>query len=229
MNEFLVFGDIAGRFKEMMMIINKAPKCTPVSVGDMNDRGVDSKKVLHYFMKNGRAVKGNHEHLMIDYIKGTKYYDDGVWGGHMNGAFPTMQSFGIKSCHPSLMEINRKTLLEENKELITWMDSNPLWIEGDDYIITHAAINPAMPWEKVIDLGESYRDCGKTIIWNHGRTRRRTDDKFQIHGHMAHKRAQPLFDKQGNYGINLDSSFGQKLTALHWPSGELFEQEYLMH
>ena len=131
------------------------------------------------------------------------------------------------------MEIDHKTR-EFMKSIVPeeyaeWLWSLPLLIEGDGYIITHAAINPSIPFEKCLNLGRNNMDpkMKDSIIWNRGGTRRREDNKFQIHGHTAHNNALALKDREGMYGMNVDSSRGGKLTAIHYPSLKLYEQEYL--
>jgi hypothetical protein len=51
--------------------------------------------------------------------------------------------------------------------------------------------------------------------------------KFQVHGHNSRRRALELTDSEGIYGFNLDSSSGKKLTGLHWPTMEIFEQDFI--
>jgi len=252
MKEFLVFGDIAGRYDEMLKIIDKAPKCTPVSVGDMMDRGPKSKQVLDYFMNNGTALMGNHEHLMIDFYENNLFYDHALWP-ICNGGWKTIESYmdpNEKYCFPSM--IRTQQAISKNKQgqyiadgewlalhhdignfmrsivdrkYIKWLKSLPLYIESDDYIISHAAINPSIPFDRCLDI--NFSNIDNTILWNRGSTRRRKDDKFQIHGHMANNKALALEDKDGMYGMNLDSSRGGVLTAMHYPTFKLYTQAYL--
>ena len=51
------------------------PEGETISVGDMIDRGPNSKEVVEYFMDptiNSSAIFGNHEHLMVDACAGCK-------------------------------------------------------------------------------------------------------------------------------------------------------------
>jgi serine/threonine protein phosphatase 1 len=225
MEEFLVFGDIAGRYDEMLKIIEKAPNVTPVSVGDMIDRGPKSKQVLEFFAEKGVAVFANHEHLFLDWVYDRGFYDAGVWGSHMNGAFATMQSFGCDNCLPAMKHTNRMKIIRENKDLLDWLATLPMYIESEKYIITHAPINPSIPFKKTLQV--NWPNLENTLLWNIGDTRRRKDGKLQIHGHVARKNATLLSDKAGVYGVNVDSSKGHKLTAMHYPTFKLYEQAYL--
>src|SRR5262245_16243438 len=90
----LIIGDIAGQYKTLLALLKQCPNEEPVSVGDMIDRGPDSKLVLDFFMKNGRAILGNHEAMMLDAIGGGHYGAWQDWVG--NGGGYTMRSFGIE-------------------------------------------------------------------------------------------------------------------------------------
>ena len=225
--EFNIIGDIAGRYKTLQKLLDKMPKnATPVSVGDMVDRGPYSKEVLDFFMNNGKAILGNHEHMMIDFYRQNDFYQRGIW--LMNGGVKALNSFGVPEFEPGGM--SHKDLIELthqkiDEKYIKYLESLPKFIETDDLIITHAPINPSIPFEKLLELGNGAlsHQTEVSILWNRGRTRRR--DKFQVHGHNAYSKYQELRDKDGLYGINLDSSRGSVLTGLHWPSMEIFEQQ----
>ena len=47
-----------------------------MSVGDLNDRGPDTRSVLDYFManKNCFSVQSNHGHMMVDAFKGIEKF-----------------------------------------------------------------------------------------------------------------------------------------------------------
>ncbi len=256
--EFNVFGDIAGRYDELQLLIKQMPKAMPISVGDMIDRGPKSKYVLDYFKNNGLAVQANHEHLMIDLWEDNGYYDRGMW--LLNGGFATVNSFithgniGTTVC-PELPElfdvvrrINRSTMTLPNdmmelniltkaclpwfrevipQEYITYLKGLPKFIKCAGAVITHAAINPTLPFERVQDYGKNCRtrECDNSIIWNRGGVRRQSH--FQIHGHMSHRNVEWYTDKEGIYGVNLDTSKGKKLTVMHWPSMKAYSVDYL--
>ena len=107
------------------------------------------------------------------------------------------------------------------------MENLPLVHSDGELIVSHAAINPVLGIEGSMEIGRdawsfSLRNC---VLWNPGKARR-LKDFYQVHGHMAHKSAMPLKDKNGEFGYNLDSSSGQVLTGMHWPSKELFTYQF---
>ena len=69
------------------------PDEIPISVGDMIDRGPHSKEVLDFFLQNGKAILGNHEHMMLDHFNGGGEYQSRMW--FLNGGNTTLESLGI--------------------------------------------------------------------------------------------------------------------------------------
>jgi len=249
-----IIGDVHGRYDELILLLDKMPTAVPVSVGDMIDRGKGSYKVLNHFLTHGMAVLGNHEHLFLDYYYNRNYYDRCMW--FLNGGLQTLGSFLELSdekyaCPPLLKlvslvdnyahgiyvdiaELNKasnevidfvKSVIPESYAI--WINELPLTLEWDDLIITHAAINPAILFSetKIVGPNASSPRCDSSILWNLGSTRRR--EEFQVHGHYAYRKAQELKDRNGLYGMNVDTSRGKKLTGIHWPSKVIYEQNFL--
>lgn len=240
-----IIGDIAGQYKTLEALLKKMPDDTPVSLGDMNDRGPQSIDVIKFFRDNGQAVLGNHEHMMIDAYEGNGFYDLGIW--MLNGGL-----FTLVSCNPDLVSdtrfdklmtivryynqghyINQETLsqashiLEElckeniPADVIEYLKGLPTIIETDDYLLSHAAINPSLPESKLQDLTRF-----DNIIWNRGTPRRK--DKFQFYGHMASRQPKIHRDKQGEFAICLDTSFGKVLTGYSTITKKFYQQDYII-
>lgn len=255
--EYNIFGDVAGRYDELQLLLDRMPsKAIPVSVGDMADRGPKSKDVWDFFRNKGLAVLGNHEHLFVDYYEDNKYYESGMWflnGGvetllsfindktvcsphladlinFVNSFYRTQNYWDMYTAEifRGIIENIRpfvKDLIPE--EYVMWLKGLYLSIESNDFIITHAALDPSIPIAECYNLGQHTNSIRHLTccIWNRGETRRK--EQFQIHGHTAQKNVTFLSDYKGDYGINLDSSKGDKLTGMHWPSREIFVQDYL--
>lgn len=218
-----IIGDIAGQYKTLLALLEKMPKeSTPVSVGDMVDRGPSSKLVLDFFRDNGKAILGNHEHMMISTYRKSKYYDSGVW--FMNGGRATMESFGSPITFENIPI-----------ETIEWLESLPLFLKFKDVgpfglkgFISHAIKRPDWSLETACKLGPSaYSSLGEdSIIWNRG-SPRRMRAYYQICGHNSHWGLERFKDKAGEYGICIDTSRSKIMTGIHWPSGEIFQQEFV--
>ncbi|MDN4095614.1 MULTISPECIES: metallophosphoesterase family protein [Brevibacillus] len=131
--------DIHGDLKGMKLLLKHVEvdltKDQLVFGGDMINRGKESagvvkevKALMEKHPENVHAVIGNHEEMM------SWYYERGdrLWQNH--GGHETIQSF-------------QKTFPDEKsrQEHIEWVCSLPLLYEDDEFIYTHAGLNPYEP------------------------------------------------------------------------------------
>jgi hypothetical protein len=212
--EYNIIGDIAGELETTLALLDIMPKgATPVSVGDMVDRGPDSMGVLDFFMGNGLAVLGNHEHMMLDRCTDGGYYNQQAW--FHNGGRMTVASFDVDHS----MDIPLK--------YINYLRDLPLYLElepdkdGVVPFVSHAARRPDWTVDQCTTLGP-YAECsyGKdSILWNRG-TPRAMPGMIQIFGHNSHWGLK-RFDHAN--AICIDTSASQVLTGMHWPSREIFQ------
>ena len=248
---YLIFGDIHGRYLELKKICEMCPNSIPVSVGDLMDRGPDSKKVLDFFMEKGLAVLGNHDHMMIDFYRNKKFYVSYCW--FWNGAHNTLLSFTNNEKEKELINNNTKKFLELEKEMtalpkeqrttylneigilieelrslmqkivdekyIIFLESLPKFIETDDFIITHAPINPSIPFKSFLDEGKNDAKTDRSFLWNRGGIRKQK--KIQFHGHNSNRKPRIFVKGNEAFAINLDSSKGEILTAYDGESDTL--------
>lgn len=235
MQEFNIIGDIAGCYDTMLALIDQMPKtATVISVGDMVDRGPKSKEVVEYFASGkGLAVLGNHEHLFLDAMAhpmmtppGGRYYGFGVWTANGGGAT-------IMSYNPNTPGTLQEALLELISYVpqthVDFLKGLPYYRDFGDLIVSHAPINPGIPFEMALDIGDNSmsRRCMSSILWNRG-TPRRIPGKFQVHGHNTYNQPAWFWDAAGKWGIDLDTlGRADKLTGMHWPSMEIFQQKRL--
>jgi serine/threonine protein phosphatase 1 len=226
-----IIGDIAGQFETLLALLDKMPKnATPISLGDMIDRGPNSKAVLEFFMNNGKAILGNHEHMLLSTCKKDKYYEFGVW--YNNGGLETIRSFDPYSEILLPSDIKLECI---PSEIIEWIDGLPLFLEIDQRgafglkcFISHAIKNPTLKLEAVCDLGDNAysTQCDSSLLWNRGNPRR-MKDFYQISGHNSSWGLKRHSDTKGEYGISIDTSKHKILTGIHWPSGDIYQQEYI--
>lgn len=228
MTEYNIIGDIAGQYDALVELLAKMPEsAVPVSLGDMVDRGPKSKQVIDFFMRNGMAILGNHEHLMLDCLIGGGYYEPGLWAYH-NGGNKTLISFDTNMLDGGVEEVYIDYL--KNLPLYLKLDGNETYPNG--LFLSHAPKNPILSLEQCCELGDGYwRPSGKfrhtddTLIWNRGNPREMVG-VFQAHGHNALKLPAWYGSTYQPWGINLDSSRGRVLSGMHWPSMEIFQVEY---
>lgn len=225
----IVIGDIAGQYEVLLELSREFPNREILSLGDMVDRGPDSKSVLNFF-KNHKAILGNHEHMMIDAWetslflanKGINinnfsreklgsfrpYYTLGLWI-EFNGGGNTLNSYS-KGCAEFINKkcVNFNELLFEvhkiiPKEDIDWLKSIPKFYTYKNYLMTHAPIAKKKTLEEVCDLGEGFYYTSS----------RKSDrsllwnitnptrmDKVQVFGHISYEDVL-LFNEQYPSGI----------------------------
>jgi len=218
-DQLLIIGDIAGRYNELMALLELAKErhgeFTTISVGDLVDRGPDSKKVLEHFMTapDTFCVKGNHEDLMYDHCSDECRYEQkyrwNVWVG--NGGKETITSYRDEK-GDSVIPV----------EHITFLKELPVYIRTEGVIVTHAPINPSVPLDKWLgwDTMSEYGPC-----WNRGRTKR-IEGVLQVHGHNAGRKVTMKSDDRGVHTVNVDTSKGEILSGLLWPSMEIVQVKY---
>lgn len=203
---FNIIADIAGRYNELQKLLDIMPRVDKtILVGDLMDRGLDSKKVIEWAMNTPNVItlKGNHEIIMIN------AFHTGYDGYRVqNGYQPTLDSYGIN---------NPNDFPESH---IKWMEKLPLYVVAPELFVSHA------PWLGA--LPKANEECSKwehQIVWNRFPPKK-VEGMYQIHGHnTVFKRYRDENDLE-DWGICLDNSGNKKLTGLYWPSKDIYEVDY---
>jgi hypothetical protein len=207
-----VIGDIAGRFDELMLLLDKMPKADVVlSIGDMIDRHDQSEQVVAWFMKNGKALKGNHEHMMLDYYNPTNFYQSGLW--EYNGGTATLCSF-------------QSYTVNELEKVLNWMTHLPLYLDDGINFISHSFLYPGMPLENACDINRNWQAIETSIIWNR-REPVRLANRYQIAGHNSQIGYKEFSDKDGAFALCIDDSSKKILTGYNTDTGTVFQQPYI--
>ena len=215
-----IIADIAGQYNTLIALTKQMPDEEFISLGDMVDRGPDSKKVIEFFRQEGcSAILGNHEHMMLDYCTDQSYYSEGIWFG--NGGVATLRSFANKT-DQHIYDIYPPV------DVIKWLSSLPLYKEIDGYLISHSFIDADMDLKEACDLKDSIWTVGESrIIWNRRYPVRRPEYKLQIAGHNSQFGLKWFEDHQGKFALCLDDSSKKRLTGLHIPSMKIYQQDYI--
>lgn len=223
-----IIADVAGRYQELIKLVHQMPEGEFIFLGDLVDRGPDSKRVMDFVMKNGHTcVLGNHEHMMADFCRGGQFY--GRWHPWLyNGGDKTIDAFDPKG------EKQRQQAIPI--EYVEWIESLPKFIERDNCLISHAFLNPYFEddytdrdaLEDDCDFGANInRKAESTIIWNRGEPIRRESWRLQIAGHNSQWGLRKFEDENGLYAICLDDSAQKKLTGLHLETMTIYQQDYI--
>jgi hypothetical protein len=215
-----IIGDVAGQYKTLMALLKKMPDDLPFSIGDMVDRGPQSKEVLDFFMKNGRAMLGNHEHMMAcEYEAMPSPYRNGVW--HYNGGGATLRSFGATD----LSYNEARDLLAP---YLHWIATLPLSLAKDGVFLSHAPVSPFKDSpEQCVRIADRF-DFEDSLIWNRFTPPKPMEGLFQVFGHNNWQGGE-TFEVEGKkaHAMCIDKSGQNILMGLHWPSMKVYEQEYL--
>ena len=206
-NSWNIFSDIAGEYDTFLALLNKMPKGKALAVGDLNDRGPQSKEVIEWFMKaekdgTGESLLGNHETFIWDaYELSPFHYSPGIW--QMNGGNATLKSFG--GIVP--------------KEVIKWIKTlkteKIIKIEDKTYLISHAF---KTKWGHEDPLN---------IVWNRRQPEPSEEYDVQIAGHNSNFGLREWKFKNGKVALCIDTSASRILTGIHLPSMKIYQQEYL--
>ncbi len=214
MSGLLIVSDPHGCLKTLLALVDKHGRDRQlILLGDLIDRGVDSRGIVEYAMKNRiPTCMGNHEHLCVDYhlnqLTGDKSdYQDGIW--LMNGAIEALKSWG------RIREMRLPTIV------VAWMQSLPLTIQLPEYpelLLSHTGHGLITP-----DSQHTPFDA----VWARS-TKFPKDGLFRVFGHTPH--VEP---EEGEGFINIDTGcaygqlYGNKLTGYLYPEREIVQMPNL--
>lgn len=184
-------------------------------VGDLIDRGPDSRGTVEYLMdgrRNGRpwvVTRGNHDRFLRAYLDDPDWVDPDLasgrhWVDHPGlGAAATLASYGVDP------DLPRDRLLAEARRAVPrphadFLATLPLWFLHPAGLVVHAGIRPG------IDL---QAQAENDLVWiRTGFLESRVDHgPLVIHGHTA-------IDTATHYGnrLNIDggAAYGRPLCAV---------------
>lgn len=186
-SDYLVVGDVTGYGKTLIELHKQAPTLKIVGLGDLIDRGPNSKLAMDYFIDNGfQSVMGNHDHFMWwekhknDTGVNPKLYPAECWG--WNGGEATAKSFGFDNGLP--IDIDKVP-----DKYWNFLESMPLKIDIDKYVLTHAPIGQrTKKFFSFDDINKDTDILDTSALWNRlGPYPEGYEDKIQLYGHNSPK------------------------------------------
>lgn len=207
MSKLFAIGDIHGCFDQLTEIIASLKidrqSDTLIFIGDYIDRGPSSRRVIDYLLdlsvsfKNVVYLLGNHEQMLLRYLKGldTEMYLH-------NGGASTLLAYGLSRRASALEAI--ETIPSEH---LCFFESLLPFYETEDYIFVHAGLKPGIKLaeQKIHDLLWIRHDFIEADF-NFG--------KRVIFGHTP--RVRPLIEPN-KIGIDTGAVFGGRLTCVELP------------
>jgi serine/threonine protein phosphatase 1 len=191
-----IVGDVHGCLNTFLKLLDHwDPKSeTLIQVGDLVDRGAFSPGVIHLafelqmnFKKEAHFLRGNHEQLMINYMKGED--PKGIWLS--NGGGKTLRQFEVEQTDPD--------------NYSTWLTDLPLIWENDFVQVSHAGFS---------GIGDPYDQSNTNgLLWN--RNPLINTGKLQVIGHTPRWDGVPKYSPESNsWNIDTGAYGGICLTGI---------------
>ena len=195
-----------------------------VHVGDLVDRGPDSRGVVGY-LRQGLAqgqdwivLKSNHDRLFTMFMDDPKASDPGLrpeysWLHPKIGGAETLESYGVpNAADRPVAKVHADASQMVPQEDLDFLASRPAWHRVGGVIFVHAGVRPGLP---IAEQAENDLLWIRKGFLDHA-------DPFEaliVHGHTA-------IDAPTHYGnrVNIDSSaaYGGPLSAIVIEGADVF-------
>ncbi len=195
-----------------------------VHVGDLTDRGPDSRGVLDYLIEgqaNGQpwvVLKGNHDRLFYRFMDDPCWYDPAMmselhWLDPRLGGATTLASYGVAGASEegrAEAHAHARTCIPEHH--LTWLEALPLTHEADELFFVHAGVRPGVPLSRQVE---------DDLVW----IRKEFIDDTRDHGALI-VHGHTVIDEPTHYGnrVNLDggAAYGRPLIPAVFEGSEVW-------
>ena len=214
-----IVGDLHGCSELLDALPPPEAGCPRIFVGDIVDRGPDSRGVVerlraHEAAGLGTSLMGNHEAMMLGFL------DDPVGRGPVwlrNGGIETLLSYGVAMEQLRIDTAVLRTACEGLRDALgpeteAWLRERPYLWQSGTLVVTHAGADPA---RAIADQPE------QALLWGHRDFERlpRRDGLWIARGHVivaeAHAEAGRIAVDTGAYAR------GRLTMARVTPEGEI--------
>lgn len=187
-----------------------------VHVGDLVDRGPDSRGVVEYLragMASGAnwvVLKGNHDRMFLGFVADINHHDEGLrrdlsWLHPRLGGAATLASYGVpNAAERPIPPVHREAQALVPQQHRAFIAALPNRFQRGDVIYVHAGIRPGIPLAEQTETD---------LVWIRAGFLEDTSDHgpLIVHGHTA-------LDAPTHYGnrLNIDSgaAYGGLLSAV---------------
>lgn len=214
---YYIIGDIHGYFDKLLSLISIIEAeykegDEVIFLGDYIDRGPQSYEVIEFLVDYSKRretvfLKGNHEDMLLRYLKGEKIQDMYI----VNGGAETISSYK--------KNYGQFILPEEHRN---FFDNLKLYYETDDFIAVHAGLDPKI---NTIEEQDPY-----DLIWIRDKFFRSSYkwEKTVIFGHtptplISGERKVHIDDEHNIIAIDSGVIYGGPISCLRWPDKMIFE------
>jgi len=212
-----IVGDVHG----CASLLDELPPCEPgvprIFVGDIVDRGPDSRGVIervraHDEAGKGTCLLGNHEAMMLEFL------DEPEKAGRRwlrHGGVETLASFDLRDIDPGMedpliFELRDAFRNALGEDTVIWLRNRPLLWRSGSLVVVHAAADPSRAMQD---------QPAQSLLWGHKDffRKRRADGLWIAHGHVIidDPRAE-----EGRIGVDTGAYLTGRLTMARVdPSG----------
>lgn len=159
-----------------------------VHVGDLVDRGPDSRGVIDYLsagIATGRpwtVLRGNHDRMFRGFMRDPDYHDprlrpDLWWLHDRLGGQMTLASYGIpRTDERTLHDLHDEALARVPQAHLDFIDAMPLYFLRGDTLFVHAGVRPGVDLHDQVEddflwirrgFLEDTRDHGALVVHGH--------------------------------------------------------------
>ncbi len=195
-----------------------------VHVGDLVDRGAESRGVIEHLMEGIAAgapwvvLLGNHDRMFLRFLRDPAEPEPGLrsglsWLHPRLGGAGTLASYGVRAAADRPVgAVHADAVQAVPAEHRAFLEGAARWHRGDEAIFVHAGLRPGLPVE---------RQDETDLVWIREPflSDRRSHGALVVHGHTA-------LDAPRHYGnrVNIDSgaAYGGLLTTVAIEGGEVF-------
>ena len=234
-----IIGDVHGEFKTLLALVEQLPKDAKlVFVGDLVDKGLQSKEVISYIRENNHlSVKGNHESSVIEvgkrivaYFNNEGSYEEimKIWTKNRLGTF---LSYGLVEQMEDgyLRFINDEVAIKKFLFDSVWMEKLPYYLEldskhasGKQVVVSHSNISKV--WHMRDDLSQK-EFFEHSVQWTREKETLANTGIFNIYGHTPQKYGLTI--EKDYVCVDTGCCYGEReeygtLTAYCVESGEVF-------
>lgn len=167
MTRRIFIGDIHGHYDGLMRLLEAVDldlQDNVYFVGDLIDRGPQSRQVVDYVRNNGyRCVMGNHEQLLLEAFPNGEAHMPAFQGWLYSGGQSTLSSY---------------TKVDDLFDHVNWIKSLPFYLDLGDIWLVHAGLNP----QRTLEEQTSHEYCWIRDIF-HSYKQPYFSDKLIITGH----------------------------------------------
>lgn len=194
-----------------------------VFLGDLVDRGPDSRKVIDRLMagieagRDWTVMRGNHDEVFKNFLESGiadhPRIRPGIdWFHERVGGLATLASYGVEDLDRPLEELWKEAQERVPQRHLDFLKSRPFSKEIGQFLFVHAGIRPGVKLDRqdpqdMIWIRNEFLDFEEPHPW------------LVVHGHTH----RPTAEHHGNR-VNLDSGagYGQPITAAVFEDGRVW-------